>query len=282
MLPDALGSVFGQTEQDFQLIVQYCQKNWMHKLIEACQVAKGEFIVPLCDDDLLAPTFLEACLRCSTNADMIYTDRRFFQHVERQWFKPWTWRGIQPEQGKRIRQLDGFRFNGPDGTPLELNEANAGPKGYYTTGFPVELFAWGSTLPMTCMIRRSWFEGLGGFAEVAHADTEFWLRSVVHKARFAYVPQPLFWYREHAGQYSRTYKESLDHAMAMYHARYFRIFGGLWTSKRLDDGRWEILFVAPEDREKVLEANPEFAKLVLPLVGEPVAMMTPETLPVGV
>lgn len=269
MLPDALRSVFSQTEQDFQLIVQYCKKNWMSKLADACVMAKGEFIVPLCDDDLLAPTFLEACLQRSKNADMIYTDRRFFEHVERRWFKPWTWRGIQPEKGRLVRQLG-----------EHWTEATAGPKGYFTTQFPVELFTWGSTLPMTCMIRRAWLEKLGGFAQVAHADTEFWLRCAEHKARFNYVPQPLFWYRQHAGQYSREYTESLNHAMQAYHARHFRTFGGLWTGKKVDETRWEMLFVAPEDREAVIEANPVLKEWALPLVGE--AIPSPTTVMAGI
>jgi hypothetical protein len=190
---------------------------------------------------------------------MIYTDRMFFRHVERKWYNPRTWRGSQPLKGERVRQL------GP-----HWREDNAGPKGYFTTQFPVELFTWGSTLPMTCMIRRSWWEERGGYAHLAHADTEFWLRSAVHKARFVYVPQPLFWYRQHPQQYSREYTESLNHAMAAYHARYFRTFGGLWTGKRVDATRWEILFVPAEEREKVLEANPLLAQWALPLVGEPV------------
>lgn len=246
----------------------------MSKLSEACAIAKGEFIVPLCDDDLLAPTYLEECLKRSANADMIYTDRRFFPHVDRVWYQPWTWRGIQPEKAPHLKQLDGFRFKAPDGRVLELTAENAGPKGYFTTGFPVELFTWGSTLPMTCMIRRSWFESLGGFAHVAHADTEFWLRCAVHKARFNYVPQPLFWYRIHEGQYSKEYKESLNDAMRAYHARYFRTFGGIWTGKKVDETRWEILFVAPQDREAVIEANPLLKEWALPLVGDPVPAPT--------
>lgn len=258
-LPGALDSVFAQTEQDVQVIVQYSKRNWMSKLNEAVAAAKGEFIVPLCDDDLLAPTYLAECLQRSKAADMIYTDRRAFEHVERVWWKPQTWRGSQPEKGLHLRQLG-----------EHWTEKNAGPKGYFTTQFPVELFTWGSTLPMTCMIRRSWLEQVGGFAEVAHADTELWLRAAVHKARFVYVPQPLFWYRQHPEQYSRTYAESLNHAMAAYHARYFRTFGGLWTGKRVDAHRWEMLFVAPEDREQVLADNPVLAAWALPLVGEPV------------
>lgn len=279
-LPGALESVFAQTEQDFQIIVQHCKRNWMTKFNEAAAIAKGEFIIPLCDDDLLAPTFLADCLSASKAADMVYTDRICFEHVDRRWYNPMTWRGTRPTKGHRVRQLDGLRFKADDGRELAMTEENAGPKGYYTTGFPVELFAWGSTLPMTCMIRTSFWKQLGGYADVAHADTEFWLRAAVHKARFAYVPKPVFLYRQHPEQYSRTYAKSLDHAMAAYHARYFRFFGGLWTSKQLEDGRWEILFVAPEDREAVLEANPEFAKWALPLVGEPVP--APEAAVVGV
>ena len=256
MLPAALASLFAQTEQDFQIIVQHCKDNWATKFNEAASIARGEFIVPLCDDDLLAPTYLEECLRVAERgggADMIYTDRIHFDHVERRWYKPWTWRGIRPTVGIRVRQIN-----------EHYTEANAGPFGYFATQFPVDIFDSGSTLPMTCMIRRSWWERMKGYdPEMPHADTELWLRSAIAtepRCRFHYIPQPLFLYRQHPGQYSRTYLTSLQDAFTAYHAKHFRTFGVIWTG--VSDGpgphgeKWKVLVVAPEDREKVIDSLP--------------------------
>lgn len=257
-LPCALESVFAQTEQNFQIIVQHCKKNFSTKFNEAASIARGEFIVPLCDDDLLAPTYLEECLKRSANADMIYTDRIHFEHVERKWYNPLTWRGTRPTVGIRVRQIN-----------EHYTEATAGPKGYFTTQFPPSIFDSGSTLPMTCMIRRSFWEKMKGYdPEMPHADTELWLRAALEddpKCRFVYIPQPLFLYRQHPEQYSKTYLTSLQDAMTCYHAKHFRTFGVIWTGASDGDGpfgpKWKVLMVSPEDREKLVEQLPALQAL---------------------
>ncbi len=233
MLPEALASVFAQTEQDFQIVVQHCKKNWATKANEMCSIAKGEFIVLLCDDDLLDPEYLDACLKVAGNADMIYTDRYCFNE------------GQRPEDGIRVRQL-GEHFT----------EANAGPRCYFTTQFPPDIFQFGSTLPMTCMIRRSFWEKMGGYdPKMPHADTEFWARAAMEedpKCRFAYIPRPLFWYRNHPEQYSKLYVNSLDDAMRAYQRKHFERFGVIWEmSKHLENEMWEVVTVQPEERARV-------------------------------
>lgn len=235
-LPACLQSVFNQTEQDFQIIVQHCKKNWSTKLNEAASIAHGEFIIPLCDDDLIAPTYIEECLKRAHCADVIYTDRLCWQE------------GEDPAlgEGVRVHQL-GEHFT----------EANAGPKGYFTTQFPPDIFSFGSTLPMTCMIRRAFWQRMGGYdPEMPHADTEFYLRAAIAEdpqCRFVYIPQPLFWYHLHETQYSKTYKNSLDDAMRMYHTKHFERFGVLWDmAKHIEGEMWEVVTVAPEHRAAVL------------------------------
>lgn len=260
MLPDALRSIFAQTEQNFQIIVQHCKDNWATKLNEAASIAKGKYLVPFCDDDLFAPTYLAETIRVAERcqADMTYTDRIHFNHVDRQWYKPWTWRGIQPTVGVRVRQLNDC-----------FNEATAGPHGYFTTQFPADIFDSGSTLPMTCLIRTAWWRTMGGYdPEMPHADTELWLRAAIAdnpRCRFAYIPKPLFLYRQHPEQYSRTYLTSLQDAFTAYHAKHFRRFGVIWTG--ISDGpgpmgeKWKVLVVAPEDREKVIASLPSLLEM---------------------
>lgn len=238
-LPGALESVFSQTEQHFQIVVQHCKDNWATKFNEAASIAKGDYIVPLCDDDLIAPTFLAHCLEHAEGdgrppADMIYTDRYCFKNDD------------PPASGVYVQQL-GEHFS------LE----RAGEKGYYTTQFPPDFFTVGATLPMTCCIRRTFWEERGGYdPDMPHADTEFWARAAFSKARFHYVPRPLFWYRMHPGQYSHEYA-SLIPAMQAFHRKHFLRYGMLFDDAvpTNDKGDHYVVPVIPEEhRAGVLEA----------------------------
>lgn len=229
-LPGALASVLAQTVQDVQIVVQYCEENWPTKFNEPAAIARGEFIVPLCDDDLLAPTFLEECLKVAEKGDMIYTDRLVF------------FDGDDPAQGIRVRQMG-------DAFTLET----AGPKGYYFTQFPPSTFQAGASLPMTCMIRKSWWDELLGYdPQMPHADTELWYRSAAHDppARFLYVPRPLFLYRMHPEQYSQTHPSILG-AMRAFHRKHFSAFGMLFDEAiPLDDAKenWYCQIVPEAER----------------------------------
>ncbi|MGO9375885.1 MAG: glycosyltransferase [Syntrophobacteraceae bacterium] len=57
------------------------------------------------------------------------------------------------------------------------------------------------------LVRRSTFEGLGGFTEdygVAHEDYEFFARAVLRGACLEVVPEELFWYRRQPGSVGQT------------------------------------------------------------------------------
>lgn len=236
-LPGVLASVKAQTHPDVQIIVQHDVENWGTKFNEAASIAKGEWILPLCDDDLLDPRYLERCLDIAGNADIVYTDRYMFPD------------GTEPQTGHRDH-LFGPAY-GPE---------MSGDRGYFITDIPPEFFQMGATLPMTCLIRTTWWNALGGYdPQMPHADTEFWYRSSQAGAIMHYVPEPLFWYRQHDGQYSKTHPSMLD-AMQAFHAKHFTKFGMLFQdAKHIDGPLYEVGFVPEEYRESVAEHLPVFA-----------------------
>lgn len=257
-LPDAVASVLSQTiyeKEDVQLIVQHCKKNWPSKLNSALKAAIGEFIVILCDDDLLAPNFLERVLATAARgkgADIVYTDRICFQD------------GTRPEDGIRHRE-HGLAY---------MDDA---PDRYYVTQPPAEFFELGATLPMTMLCRRSLWEKLGGYDEhMPHADTEFFARAGFEGARMHYLPEPVFWYREHAGQYSKELRTSMDDFLVAYHRKHFLRFGLPFdTAKKivepetgadgitLKKGWWKVYLIPPAERMKyALDHYPEYVHAV--------------------
>lgn len=201
MVPEAFRSALEQQDlagAELQVIVQYCPLNWPEKLNAAVNASAGAFVVILCDDDLLAPTFVARCLACAVgaNGDMIYTDRRIFPD------------GTDASTAPIAR----FHSTRPAG---EIS---------YVVHDPRE-FAFGSALPMTCMIRRTLWDQLGGYdTAIPHADTEFWFRAIRAGARTMYVAEPLFWYRLHAEQLSRTL-ESGPPALREFHRKHRDFFG---------------------------------------------------------
>lgn len=199
MLRQALDSVLAQTEPGVQIVVQYCSEAWPTKLNEAVNATTGTYVVILCDDDLLHPAYLERCLLVAEQgADITYTDRRVF-------------RSEPPERGFHFR-MHGDQFRGPEFYWMEMD-----PEG----------FRFGSSLPMTCMIRRTWWDRMGGHDTLMpHSDTEFWYRSVVNGAKCGYLPEPLFWYREHADQITRKNDQMMEFLHA-FHRKHFLAFGVL-------------------------------------------------------
>lgn len=75
-LPKAIASVEAQTYRDFEICVKACTHWWPEKMNELAKSARGRWIVPLCDDDELAPTFLERHVAEAEahNADLVYSD----------------------------------------------------------------------------------------------------------------------------------------------------------------------------------------------------------------
>jgi glycosyltransferase involved in cell wall biosynthesis len=76
LLPRALNSVHRQTYRDFQILVSFAEAYWPDKLNDVMRAARGRWLVPLCDDDELAPTFLERHVTEGekANADLVFSD----------------------------------------------------------------------------------------------------------------------------------------------------------------------------------------------------------------
>ena len=221
MVAEAIASVGAQTAQPLQLLVQHSALAWPEKLNAAITATVGEFFVVLCDDDLLAPSFVAECLAWSDDADIVYTDRRHFRD------------GTDPWMGEIVR----------------MHEAAVGRDGPCAVTIQSEQFAFGAPFPMTCLVRRSFWDALGGFdPTMPHTDTEFWYRAARAKARGVYVPSPLFAYREHEGQYSRT-DNALWHAGLKFHKKHFDQFGFAWDhAVPVGGNQWDIPVIPPHRR----------------------------------
>ncbi|MCR4340151.1 MAG: hypothetical protein NUW01_09745 [Gemmatimonadaceae bacterium] len=228
-LPGAIASIAAQTHGDIQLIVNHDSGPiWPTKFNDIADAAVGEWLVPYCDDDLLDPTYIQTCLRYAKGADVVYTDRRVFQD------------GANPREGFW------FHTHGP---------AFVDKKFYPITLLP-QNFAFGASLPMTIMVRREWWKKLGGYdTQAPHTDTEFFFRSAMAGAKFHYIPLPLFWYREHPKQFSRT-EPSMLNAMRYFHRKYFAWFGMLFDdASQMPDGRFQVSILPPEHRAEYARAH---------------------------
>lgn len=195
LVGEALASATGQTV-DCQVIVQHAKANWPDKLNDAVSAAMGEWIIILCDDDLLDPTYVERCLRFAGEADIVYTDRRVFTDA-------------------------GEASTAP---VMKTHSADVQGGEAFLVEHPASSFIFGSPLLMTIMIRRVLWNRLGGYDNIPHADTEFWYRAIKANARTVYIPEPLFWYRVHADQESRRV-DSMVPALRAFHAKHFAEFG---------------------------------------------------------
>ena len=224
-LPDALQSVLNQTIENIQIIVQYCPANWPTKLNEAMQYVRGEFFVCLCDDDLLDKDFLLHTLAAGQKGgDIVYTDRMVFEDR------------AHPETGIH------FHIHGEEFTE------NA-----YWMQMAPEDFRFGSSLPMTCLIRTAHWKAIGGFdPHMPHHETEFWYRSVAAGGKHGYIPKPLFLYHMHAGQYHKESDQSMAFLKA-FHRKHFQAFGVMMgNAKLLEDGQTQVDTLPPDDRIALL------------------------------
>lgn len=219
LLPRAVRSVLRQTTP-VQLVVQHDRDNSPGKFNAAVAATRSEFLVPLCDDDALHPTFAARCLEWADRGDIIFTDRRVWWSGWADWREPRTWVHRRPSLGLRHKMfgdlmLDAARQEQARGIAVELAP---------------EAFANGSPLPMTCMIRRTLWDDLGGYDEIPHADTDLWYRAVKAGARVVYVPDALFDYCYHRNQISRT-QPSDGAAILAYCRKHFADFGVAWRQR---------------------------------------------------
>jgi len=79
MLAEAIASVHAQTVPT-NLLVSASDDWWPHKLNALIEIATTEFVVVLCDDDHLQPTYVAETLAAAdaTGAQLVYTDYEFF------------------------------------------------------------------------------------------------------------------------------------------------------------------------------------------------------------
>lgn len=235
MLPSAVRSVLDQSEP-VQLIVTHSQSGYATKFNEAAALARGDFIVPLCDDDRLHPRYVERCLYFGKDADIVFTDRAVWWSVW-EWMNPRSWFHRTPSFGSVMTLF-------PQAA-IAAMQAGVGHAARVT--IPPDSFAFGSPLPMTCMIRRTLWNQLGGYDNIPHADTEFWYRAVKAGARVVYVPEPLFLYHMHGAQGSRLYTANGEAALA-FHRKHFADFGFVFTPKPENPEEHDCTILAPEER----------------------------------
>ena len=224
MVRACLDSVLAQTYADVQLVLQFDADLWPEKLNRAVAAAEGEFVAILCDDDLLDPRFVAQCMKAAPLADIVYTDRLVFQD------------GADPQTG-----ID-FRMHGP-----------AQPRDQcYRVRLTPDTFTFGVSLPMTILIRKTLWDELGGYDDMPHADGEFWFRAMLANARMVYVPQALFWYREHAGQFSRQ-QPAMEAALVAFHTKHFQQFGLAVPEAVLADGKITAPIIPRAERRSYAE-----------------------------
>lgn len=216
MAPEAFASAANQTVTDIEVRIAYSPLNWPAKLNDAVETTAGEWIVLLCDDDVLDPRFIEECLLHAAHGDLIYTDRRI-----------WT-TGMDP-------------FTAPVARYHSQNAAG----GIYGVKMSPEWFVFGSSLPMTCLIRRTLWEKLKGYdCSLPHADTEFFLRAVQAGARLIYVAEPLFCYRLHPEQQSRL-DDTGPAALREIHRKHYKKFGLTVAEHPDEHGMYQCRMVPP-------------------------------------
>ena len=214
LLPQAVASVLRQT-MPVQLIVNHAAELYPTKFNDPASIAQGDFIVPLCDDDALHHAYVERCLFFSRDADIVFTDRAVFW-TRRDWRNPSSWFHRSPRTAKTYCHF-----------PKIAELARKGD-GAARVGLPPLSFAFGAPFPMTCLIRRTLWNDLGGYAQIAHADSEFYYRAVKAGARMVYVPEPLFYYRFHEGNISLE-RPSNGRAALDFHRKHFLDFGFAFT-----------------------------------------------------
>lgn len=200
MVLEALASALNQTEPDIEIRLAFMEENRPTKLNDAVTGTCGEWVSILCDDDLYAPRFVEKGMHVAAacpDVGVIYTDRRVFRDSE------------PPDAGYHFR-MHGTELSGPQPYRMHITPGS---------------FVFGMSLPMTMLIRRDWWDKLHGHDPLMpHSDTELWYRLSNAGARFAYIPEPLFYYREHVGQMCRQVNTMPD-ALRVFHRKHFPAFG---------------------------------------------------------
>jgi glycosyltransferase involved in cell wall biosynthesis len=166
MLPKAIASVEAQTYRDFEICVKASVHWWPEKMNELARSARGRWIVPLCDDDELAPTFLERTVTEAeaANADLAYTDVQVI--------------------GEYMKLL---------GVPVQIRLPT----------FDAEVLRMHCAPFWTALVSRDLFERVGGYdGEQVFMDHDLWIRCCQAGARHVHLRGEFLMLIRHHGRNS--------------------------------------------------------------------------------
>lgn len=228
LVGEAAMSAMQQTRTDVEVLTTYSTMGpdftRVNRQVEA---STGEWVGVLCDDDLIAENYVERLMQFEQHADVLYTDRIAF----------WDAADAGPE--------DKVGFTQPT-----HSRKIAGP---CRTFQDPQRFIFGSPLLMTMLVRRTFWDAHGGLDTIAHGDTELWYRLIrgkkgVPPARTVYVPEPLFFYRVHGENLSKS-EDTMVPALRAFHRKHFDDFGMIvGKGKGTAASRLKIGFVKPHER----------------------------------
>lgn len=191
-LPECLESVRSQTYRDFEVVAlddgsTDGTRQWLHEhaadarlvfneanlgtyatLNRGLELAKGEFVAVLNDDDVWLPEKLErqvALMDARPEVGLVHTDGAFIDG-----------------EGRRI-----------EGSPLGFEFPRT-----ETGDVLLALCAANKIIASAALVRRSCFEELGGFdpAYFGSGDWQMWIR-IAERHQVGFVPEPLTLYRVH-------------------------------------------------------------------------------------
>lgn len=244
---EAVGSVFAQTLQDFEIIIvddgstdpSTCQtlaalqgprttvvtttnQGLPAARNHAARHAAGEFYCALDADDKLAPAWFDKAVRLLDDQP----EQAFVSHwLETFGDERWTW---TPERCDLPSLLARNAVNG------------------------------------AALVRRRAFEAVGGYDEDMREgceDWDFWLRLVERGFRGVIIPEVLFYYRRRAGSMSRVmldaqaYRRPLDVLVAKHEASYRAHLPGVLASQEA-----EVLHLTREiadlERDRLVSLEP--------------------------
>lgn len=202
-LDEAVDSVKGQTVQpsDIVLVHDACEHPKAYADIttvirdrhlgvaatrdEGVRLAKGEWLLFLDADDVLAENYLQECLKHTDKADIIYPHILLWCYWGKEAPKPNVWH----RAGSKVN-------------PKEMLRSNQ----------------W---LVISSLIRRSVYEEIGGFDPVLplFEDWQFFLEAMVHGARFARANTYLK-YRQRTNSRNRQSEDIRQEVIKQIRARY--------------------------------------------------------------
>ena len=174
MLAECLASVRAQTlpVAEHLVAIDYAGVGVVENFNRAAAAARADWIVPLADDDVLEPEFVERLVEASKGADVVYS----FCRVESR----------EPELARQF--VDGLGINREPFDPVALRERNY--------------------VPATALIHRELWNDLGGYRETGLEDWDFWVRALDAGAVFRLVPDPLWVYRWGHGEGNASLREA--------------------------------------------------------------------------